>query len=68
MKTQKETVIEKLDILDNLIVWSSHALTKYRYENEEEAIESLDLIIKAIKDPKVLEDLEEVRSWAGIPF
>ena len=67
-KPYRDEMIEKLDILDNLIVWSSHTLTSLRYERDAKAAESLDLIIKAIKDPEVLETLESIRNWAMIPF
>jgi hypothetical protein len=68
MKTERDEIIEKLDIIDQLVAWSSHTLIALRDKDDNKAAESLDLIIAVMENPQTIKTLKEIRDWAMIPF
>lgn len=68
MKTERQLYKEKVEVLASLAAWSHHVIEALSSENDLEAAESLDRLIKAMENPKVIENLKEVRDWLTIPF
>ncbi len=68
MKDLRDELIERLRILDDLTIWSSTTLIQLRLEEDLKAAESLDLIIAAMENHQIIEELKNIRDECRITF
>lgn len=68
MSFERKETLEKLSILNDLTIWSSHTLMGISEGKEKEAADSLGLIIKAMEDPLIVEKSKVILDKLKSPF
>ena len=61
IKTERDEIMERLNMLYSILVWSEQALMDFENAKYKQSAASIELVINAIEDNEVVENLKNIR-------